>query len=50
MCYNYLKMKVYITNIMPLLLYGCATWSITWEHEHRVRVLEKRVLKRIFDP
>jgi hypothetical protein len=31
-------------------LYGCETWSLTLKEEHRLRVLENRVLKRIFGP
>ena len=34
---------------MPLVLYGCETWSLTRE-EHRLRVFENRVLRRIFGP
>jgi hypothetical protein len=30
------------------VLYGCGTWSLTWGEEHRLRVFEKRVLRRIF--
>jgi hypothetical protein len=45
-----LKIKVYRTIIMPLALYGCETLSLTLRDERRVRVFEKRVLKRIFGP
>jgi len=31
-------------------LYGCETWSLTLRQEYRLRVLENRVLKRIFGP
>jgi hypothetical protein len=31
-------------------LYGCETWSLTLREEHRLRVLENRVLRRIFGP
>jgi hypothetical protein len=33
---------------MPVVLYGCETWSLTLREEHRLRVFEKRVLRRIF--
>ena len=33
---------------MPVVLYGCETWSLTLREEHRLRVLENRVLRRIF--
>jgi hypothetical protein len=31
-------------------LYGCETWSLTLREEHRLRVFEKKVLKRVFEP
>ena len=45
-----LKIKVYRTIILPLVLYGCETWSLTLREEHRLRVFENRVLRRIFGP
>jgi hypothetical protein len=45
-----LKIKIYKTVILPVLLYGCETWSLTLREEHRLRVLENRVLRRIFGP
>jgi hypothetical protein len=36
--------------ILPLVLYGCETWSLTLREEHRLRVFENRVLTRIFEP
>jgi hypothetical protein len=44
------KIKIYKTIILPVVLYGCETWSITLREEHRFRVLENRVLRRIFGP
>jgi hypothetical protein len=44
------KIKIHITIIVPLLLYGCETWSLTLREEHRLRVFENRVLKSIFGP
>jgi hypothetical protein len=39
------------TNIMFLVvLYGCETWSLTLRVEHKLRVFENRVLRRIFGP
>jgi hypothetical protein len=34
----------------PVVLYGCETWSLTLREEHRLRVFENRVLRRIFGP
>jgi hypothetical protein len=45
-----LKVKIYKTIILPVILYGCETWSITLREEHRLRVFENRVLRRIFGP
>jgi hypothetical protein len=44
------KIKMYKTIILPVVLYGCETWSLTLRVEHRVRVFENRVLRRIFGP
>jgi hypothetical protein len=44
------KGKVYKTIIRPFYLYGCETWSLTLKEEHRLRVFENRVLRRIFGP
>jgi hypothetical protein len=45
-----LKIKVYKTVILPFVLYGCETWSLTLREEHRLRVFENRVLRMIFEP
>ena len=45
-----LKIKIYRTTILPVVLYGCETWSLTLREEHRLRVFENRVLRRIFGP
>jgi len=42
-----LKIKIYKTVILPGVLYGCKTWSLTFREEHRLRVFENRVLRRI---
>jgi hypothetical protein len=44
------KIKIYKTIILPVVLYGCETWSHTLREEHRLRVFENRVLRRIFAP
>jgi hypothetical protein len=44
-----LKIKIYRTVIMPVVLYGCETWSLTLGEEHRLRVFENGVLM-IFGP
>ena len=43
-----LKIKIYRTIILPVVLYGCETWSLTLREERRLRVLERKVLRRIF--
>jgi hypothetical protein len=43
------KVKIYKTIILPVVLYGCETWYLTLREEHRLRVFE-RVLRRIFGP
>ena len=45
-----LKIKIYRTIILPVVLYGCETWSLTLREERWLRVLENRVLRRIFEP
>jgi hypothetical protein len=44
------KVKIYKTIMLPVVLYGCETWSVTLREEHRLRVFEKSVLRRIFGP
>jgi hypothetical protein len=45
-----LKIKTYKTVILPVVLHGCETWSLTMREEHTLRVFENRVLTRIFGP
>ena len=45
-----LKIKIYRTIILPVVLYGCETWSLTLREERRLRVSENRVLRRVFGP
>jgi hypothetical protein len=42
-----MKIRSYVINI-PVVFYGCETWSLTLREEHRLRVFENRVLRRIF--
>jgi predicted HNH restriction endonuclease len=37
-----LKVKIYKTIILPVVLCGCETWSVTLREEHRLRVFENR--------
>ena len=41
-------LKILRTIIVPLVLYGCETWSLMVREERRLRVFENRVLRRIF--
>ena len=45
-----LKIKIYRTIILLLVLYGCETWSLTLREERRLRVSENRMLRRVFGP
>jgi hypothetical protein len=40
--------KIYKTIILPVVLYGCETWSLILREGHRLRAFENRVLRRIF--
>jgi hypothetical protein len=43
-----IKIRICKTIVLSVVLYGCETWSLTLREEHRVRVFENRVLRRIF--
>jgi len=45
-----LNIKIYRTIILPVVLYGCETWSLTLQEERRLRVFENKVLRNIFGP
>jgi hypothetical protein len=45
-----IKIRIYKTIILPVVLYGYETWSLILWEEHRLRVFENRVLSRIFGP
>ena len=47
---NNLKIKIYRTIILPLVLYGCETWSLTLREERKLRVFDNMVLRIIFGP
>jgi hypothetical protein len=49
-CYPKTKIRVYRTIILPVVLYGCETWTLTLREKQRLRVFENRVLRRIFEP
>jgi hypothetical protein len=44
------RIRTYETIILPVVLYGCETWSLTLREEHRLRVFESRLLRRIVGP
>ena len=43
-----LKVDTYKTIILLVVLYGCETWTLTLREEHRLRVFENKVLRKIF--
>jgi sorting nexin-29 len=45
-----LKIKIYRTIILPVVFYGCETWSLILREERKLRVFENMVLRRIFGP
>jgi hypothetical protein len=45
-----LKIRIYKTIILPVVLYRCETWTLTLKEVHRLKVFENRVLRRIFGP
>ena len=47
---NDLQSKNVVIIILPVVLYGCETWSLTLREERTLRVFENRVLRRIFGP
>ena len=44
------KIKIYRTIILPVVLYGCETWSVTLSEEYGLRVFKNRVLRKILGP
>jgi hypothetical protein len=47
LCEN-VKIKIYKSIMLPVVSYGCETWALKLREEHRLRVFENRVLRRIF--
>jgi hypothetical protein len=45
-----LKIRIYRTIILPVVLYGCEAWSLTLREKRRLKVFENRVLRRMFGP
>jgi hypothetical protein len=45
-----IKIRIYKIIILLVVLYGCETWSLILKEEHRLRMFEIRVLRRIFGP
>jgi hypothetical protein len=45
-----IKIRIYKTIILPVVLYKCETWPLTLREEHGMRVFENRLLRRIFGP
>ncbi|KAJ4439144.1 hypothetical protein ANN_15101 [Periplaneta americana] len=43
-----LKVRIYKTVILPVVLYGCETWTLTLREEQRLKVFENKVLRKIF--
>ena len=47
---NNFKIIIYKTILLTVVLYGCEAWSLTLREERRLRLFEKRILRRIFGP
>jgi sorting nexin-29 len=47
---KYFKIMIHRNIILPVVLYGCETWSLTMREECRLRVFDNRVLRRVFGP
>ena len=45
-----IKIKTYRNTILPVVVYGCETGSLTLREERRLRMFENRVLRRVFGP
>jgi hypothetical protein len=48
--YKNIKIRICKTIILPVVLYGCETWTLTLREEYRLKVFENSVLRRIFGP
>jgi hypothetical protein len=49
-CQKDVKIRIYKAIILPVVLYGCETWSLSLREEHRLRVFENRMPRKIFGP
>jgi hypothetical protein len=49
-CYKNINIEINRTIILPVVLYGCETWSLMWWEESSLRVFENMVQRRIFGP
>jgi len=47
---NFKNIKIYKIIVLSFVLYGCETWSLKLREEHRLKVFDNRVLRRIFGP
>ena len=47
---NNIKIKIEVTIILPVFVYGCETSSLTSREEHKLRVFRNRLMRRIFEP
>ena len=45
-----IKLKIYKTVVLPVIFYGCETWTLTLREEKRLQVFENKVLRKIFGP
>jgi hypothetical protein len=45
-----IKIKIHKTVMLPVVLYGCETWSLTMREEHRLKMFKNRVLRSISGP
>jgi hypothetical protein len=44
------NVKLKKNTILPVVLYGCESWSLTLREEHKLRVFENRAIRRISGP
>ena len=44
------KLKIYTTLIRPVVTYGCETWTLTSRNEQQLRIFERKILRKTFDP
>jgi hypothetical protein len=49
-CLETLITRIWKAKILSVLPYGCETWSLILREEHRLRIFENRVLRRMFEP